>query len=122
MTHAEPGCAQNAADRSNGEPDELDHVLHDSAGHGSGPTRHYGDTRSAAALKSVIVPTDVAVAFLVREGVTEPAARQWIYAQSHLGALPNHGKPGAKQARWDLAEIAALMWPKSPLPSSRKSA
>lgn len=73
-------------------------------------------------MKSVIVPTDVAVAFLVREGVTEAAARQWIYAQSHTGALPNHGKSGHGHARWDLAEISALMWPKSPLPKSRKSA
>lgn len=72
-------------------------------------------------MHSVIVPTDVAVAFLVREGVEERAARQWIYAMSHTGQLPNHGKPGARQARWDLAEIHALMWPKSPLPLPGKS-
>ncbi|WOX21062.1 hypothetical protein [Streptomyces solicathayae] len=60
-------------------------------------------------MKSVVVPTDVAVAFLVREGVPERSARQWIYAQSKAGRLPNHGKSGHGQARWDLAEIEALI-------------
>lgn len=60
-------------------------------------------------MRSVIVPTDVAVAFLVREGATEKQARRWIYNRSKTGRLTNHGKAGNGQARWDLAEIDALI-------------
>jgi hypothetical protein len=60
-------------------------------------------------VKSVIVPTDVAVAFLVREGATKEQARRWIYNRSKTGRLTNHGKSGNGQARWDLAEIDALI-------------
>lgn len=67
-------------------------------------------------MKSVIVPTDVAVAFLMREGVSSEHARKWIYRASADDVLINYGKPGNGNARWDLAEIEALMWPKSPLP------
>jgi hypothetical protein len=69
----------------------------------------------------VIVPTDVAVAFLMREGVTEEAARKWIYRASADDVLINWGKSGNGNARWDLAEIEALMWPKSPLPGRELS-
>ncbi|WP_159038892.1 MULTISPECIES: hypothetical protein [unclassified Streptomyces] len=60
-------------------------------------------------MKSVIVPTDVAVAFLVREGASKEQARRWIYNRSKSGLLTNHGKRGNGQARWDLAEIDALI-------------
>ncbi|MFC8896501.1 hypothetical protein [Streptomyces cinereoruber] len=60
-------------------------------------------------MKSIIVPTDVAVAFLVREGASKAQARRWIYSRSMAGRLTNHGKTGNGQARWDLAEIDALI-------------
>lgn len=72
-------------------------------------------------MKSVIVPTDVAVAFMMREGVTADAARKWIYNASAHGVLINYGKPGNGNARWDLAEIEAAMWPKSPLHKTQVS-
>lgn len=72
-------------------------------------------------MKSVIVPTDVAVAFIMREGVTEEAARKWIYRASADGVLINYGKSGNGNARWDLAEVEAMMWPKSPLPPRQLS-
>lgn len=59
--------------------------------------------------------TEVAVAFIMREGVAASDARKWIYNLSARGELTNHGKPGNGNARWDLAEIEAAMWPKSPL-------
>jgi hypothetical protein len=65
--------------------------------------------------KQVLVPTDVAVAFIQREGVTADAARKWIYNAQAKGEITNHGKPGNGNARWDLAEIEAALWPKSPL-------
>lgn len=66
-------------------------------------------------MKSVLVPTDVAVAFIMREGVTAEAARKWIYRACSDDVLINYGRPGKGNARWDLAEIEAAMWPKSPL-------
>lgn len=60
-------------------------------------------------MKSVIVPTDVAVAFLVREGASKTQAQRWIYSNSNAGRLTNHGKPGNGQARWDLAQIDDLI-------------
>ena len=72
-------------------------------------------------MKSVIVPTDVAVAFIMREGVSADAARKWIYNASAADVLINYGKPGNGNARWDLAEIEAAMWPKSPLRSTQVS-
>lgn len=67
--------------------------------------------------RQVIVPTDVAVAFLMREGITEASARRWIYNAQAKGEIRNYGKPGNGNARWDLAEIEASLWPKSPLRS-----
>lgn len=66
----------------------------------------------------IIVETDVAVAFLKREGVTDAAARKWIYRASAAGHIRNHGKPGKGRARWDLREIEKLVWPNR-LPSGR---
>lgn len=65
--------------------------------------------------KRVLVPTDVAVAFIQREGIEASAARKWIYNAQAKGEITNHGKPGNGNARWDLAEIEAALWPKSPL-------
>lgn len=64
--------------------------------------------------RSVIVPTDLAVLWLQREGVTPTQARSSIYWWSKRGQLPNHGSRTRGGARWDLVEIRALMWPRDP--------
>ena len=69
--------------------------------------------------RGIIVPTDLAVAFLEREGVTATQARSAIYRWSRQGLLPNHGKSGAGQALWDLAEVRELMWPRKPCVASK---
>lgn len=77
-------------------------------------------------MRRVIVETAVAIAWLTREGVEPCAARQFIYRHSFTGQLPNHGGSKRGEARWDLAEIRAIMWPKTqdehPLPSRHMSA
>lgn len=59
-------------------------------------------------MRTVIVPTDLAIAYLVREGVTQAQARNAIYRWSKMGLLTNHGGACRNQALWDLAEINAL--------------
>jgi hypothetical protein len=54
------------------------------------------------------------VAFIQREGIEASAARKWIYNAQAKGEIHNYGKPGNGNARWDLAEIEAALWPKSP--------
>lgn len=56
----------------------------------------------------------------MRDGVSEAQARNAIYHWSKSGQLKNHGNTGHGQARWDLAEIEALVWPRSPC-AGRKS-
>jgi hypothetical protein len=60
----------------------------------------------------IIVPTDLAVVWLIREGVTKAQARRFIYDNSARGNLTNYGNSHWGMARWDLRQIRALMWPK----------
>lgn len=59
-------------------------------------------------MKSVIVSTELAVVFLVREGVSPDHARRALYRWSRQGKLTNHGGGGRGQARWDLREVKIL--------------
>lgn len=61
----------------------------------------------------ILVPTDLAVAWLTREGVQPAQARQFIYRHSHTGVLTNHGGTKYGKARWDLRQIREIMWPKA---------
>lgn len=64
-------------------------------------------------LTGIRVSTDVAAAFIVRDGVTAEDARKWIYNASGRGEITNYGKSGKGKASWDLGEIQAALWPKS---------
>lgn len=59
------------------------------------------------------VSTPLAVAFLVRDGITEEQAREAIYRWCHLGWITNHGSVTRGRALWNLGELKRATWPKT---------
>lgn len=55
-----------------------------------------------------LVPTDVACAFLARDGIPKAMARECIYGWSKRGALTNHGSTERGRALWSLQELNSL--------------
>ncbi|MGW0939095.1 hypothetical protein [Streptomyces sp. NPDC002666] len=58
------------------------------------------------------VPTDQAIAFLVREGVSEHNAREAIHYWHRIGRIINHGGSKRGEARWNLGELQRATWPR----------
>lgn len=52
-----------------------------------------------------LVPTDVACAFLARDGLSTAMARETIYGWSKRGLIANHGSVRRGRALWSLREL-----------------
>lgn len=74
-------------------------------------------------MKPVILPTELVIVWLAREGVSAAHARRFLYRHSYLGNLTRYGGSERGTARWDLREVRDLMWPRTqdehPLPDAQ---